>query len=64
MTETYPPQPIRGWGFFSKSCYYWVMANKKIRAEKRETKKKLKMKVSGKSVFKLKKILEKKAKSR
>ena len=31
--------------------------------EKRETKKKLKMKVSGKSVFKLKRIIEKKAKS-
>lgn len=37
---------------------------KKLKAEKRETKKKLKMKVSGKSVFKLKKIIVKKADSR
>lgn len=34
---------------------------KKTKAETRETKKKLKMKVSGKSVFKLKDILTKKS---
>ncbi|HEX8974425.1 MAG TPA: hypothetical protein VF817_02990 [Patescibacteria group bacterium] len=35
---------------------------KKPKAEKREEKKKLKMKVSGKSVFRLKDIIVKKAK--
>lgn len=33
---------------------------KKVKAEKREEKKKLKMKVSGKSVFKLKELIIKK----
>jgi len=37
--------------------------NKKTKAETRETKKKLKMKVSGKSVFKLKTIIVKKSKA-
>lgn len=36
---------------------------KKVKAEKREAKKKLKMKVSGKSVFKLKDILSQKDKA-
>jgi len=34
---------------------------KKVKATKRESKKKLKMKVSGKSVFKLKEIIIKKS---
>ena len=38
------------------------MKKSKIRAEKREVKKKPKMKVSGKSVFKLKEIIIKKSK--
>lgn len=37
---------------------------KKTKGEKRESKKKLKMKVSGKSVLKLKKIIEEKSKKR
>ncbi len=36
----------------------------KIKAEKREEKKKIKMKISGKSVFGLKKIIEKKSKNK
>ena len=36
----------------------------KIKAEKREEKKKIKMKISGKSVFGLKKIIEKNGKNK
>jgi hypothetical protein len=36
---------------------------KKIKAEKREVKKKIKMKVSGKSVFKIRDIIVKKSKN-
>jgi hypothetical protein len=39
------------------------MKKSKIKAEKREIKKKTKMLVSGKSVFKLKEIIVKKAKN-
>jgi len=39
------------------------MKIKKTKAETRETKKKVTMKVSGKSVFKIKEIIVKKAKS-
>jgi hypothetical protein len=37
---------------------------KKMKAEKREEKKKLKMKVSGKSVFRIRDIIVKKAKEK
>jgi hypothetical protein len=40
------------------------MKIKKTKAEKRETKNNLKMRVSGKSVFVIKKIIEKKAKTK
>jgi len=36
--------------------------NKKIRAERREKRKKIKMKVSGKSVFELQRLIKKKVK--
>ena len=39
------------------------MAKSEIKAEKREKKKKIKMLVSGKSVFKIKEIIMKKSKS-
>ena len=39
------------------------MKKPKIKAEKRDEKKKIKMKVSGKSVFKLKDIIVKRAKN-
>jgi hypothetical protein len=40
------------------------MKNKKLRSEKREVKKRKRMKVSGKSVFKVKEIIDKKSQMR
>lgn len=38
------------------------MRNKKIKSEKREIEKRKRMKISGKSVFKIKEIIDKKSK--